>query len=243
VAPEFSKNLQISMVLDPQNDFDCINNIFLEEKDFDSLSVQPTLVDHELDDKETIFSEEYIWKYRYQHFLAILAYFKRYPEKEISPITKQAIASAVNDFEIIGKGAGLMPFDVPSGPCIPGQMRLFIDVSGNLFPCERVSETSLAMCIGTLKTGFKLSKAIHLLNVSKLTESDCIQCWCFRYCTQCAKKSDDESIFLSTSIRRSHCGDTKSTAESKILQFLLFKEAPFYYRSQIRTEALKGEIM
>ncbi|MEL7658260.1 MAG: radical SAM protein, partial [Bacillota bacterium] len=30
VAPDYAKRLAISMVMDPENDFDCINNIFLE---------------------------------------------------------------------------------------------------------------------------------------------------------------------------------------------------------------------
>lgn len=240
VTPKYAKTLQVSMVIDPQNDFDCINRIFLEETDFDALSIQPSLVDHEFDDQETTYKEEFLWKYQYQQFLALLAYFKRFPEKEISPIAKRVIALAETDFETVGRGAGLMQVDAPSGPCIPGKMRLFVDVSGKLFPCERVSETSSAMCIGTLQAGIDISKANHILNVAQLTELECRHCWCFRYCTQCAKKADDGSALLSAKSRLAHCDETRSMVESKILQLLLLKEGPFYYGNQMRVRDQKG---
>ena len=35
---------------------------------------------------------------------------------------------------------GLAKIAHPGGPCIPGVMRPMVDVHGNLYPCERVSE-------------------------------------------------------------------------------------------------------
>ena len=56
-----------------------------------------------------------------------------------------------------------------SGPCIPGQRRLFIDVNGNFFPCERVSETSDAMKIGDLKNpAFPMSaRVVHKMGLQE----------------------------------------------------------------------------
>ncbi len=81
--------------------------------------------------------------------------------------------SAVKDYEQIESGAALRRIDAPSGPCIPGQLRLFVNVHEQLFPCERVSERSPAMCIGTLDDGFNLENAQKILNVGKLTEESC----------------------------------------------------------------------
>lgn len=236
LEPKYAKNIMISMVLDPQNDFDCINRIFLDETDIDALSIQPSLVEHEYDDQETIFSEEYLWKYQYQQFLAFLACFKRFPEKEVSPISRRIISLTETELETLGRGVGLKPVDVPSGPCIPGQMRLFVDISGKLFPCERVSETSSAMCIGNLQSGIDLAKANQILNVSQNTETECRHCWCFRYCTQCAKQADDGTVLLSTKSRLSHCDETRLLVELRIQQFLLLKEVPSYYAEQVRVK-------
>lgn len=62
--------------------------------------------------------------------------------------------------------------DHHSGPCVPGIQRLFVDVEGNLYPCERVSEASKAVRMGHIDTGFDIDKARALLNIGKLTEKN-----------------------------------------------------------------------
>lgn len=73
VAPEYAHKLQNSMVMDPENDFDCINEIYIEEKQFDELFVSAAIVDQEYDGTKAVISETYAWKYRYQRFLALLS--------------------------------------------------------------------------------------------------------------------------------------------------------------------------
>jgi uncharacterized protein len=167
-------------------------------------------------------------------FLAILSFFNRFPEKELSPIVKKSFEKTTSGFSRIAKGNALRRIDIPSGPCIPGQMRLLVDVSGNFFPCERVSEKSNSMCIGSVKDGFDIQKANHLLNAAKLTQAECCKCWCFRYCLQCAKSADDENGELSSAIKLKHCEESKVSAYARIMDFLLFKELDFYYSKQIR---------
>lgn len=75
--------------------------------------------------------------------------------------------------------------------CVPGIQRLFVDVEGNLYPCERVSEASKAVRMGHIDTGFDIDKARALLNIGKLTEKECKQCWAFRFCSACAVQADN----------------------------------------------------
>ncbi len=44
------------------------------------------------------------------------------------------------------------------GPCVPGVMRLFINVDGYFYPCEKASEASDSMNIGNLDQGYDLKK-------------------------------------------------------------------------------------
>jgi len=148
IAPEYAKRLQISMVMDPVNSFDCINAIFLEGDALDKLSIMPAIVEREYDGEAITFSEDYSLKSEYQRFLAILAYWQRFPKDKVSPIARNSVTSALSDNIKIDESTSLCSIDAPSGPCVPGQLRLFVDVSGRLFPCERVSESSPAMCIG-----------------------------------------------------------------------------------------------
>jgi uncharacterized protein len=236
VAPEYYKKLMISMVVDPGNDFDCINNAFVTGAKLDTLTIQPSGIDHTFDGQKTTISDDYSWKYEYQHFLAILSYFRRFPENLVSPIAMSPFASSIIENERVGQGAPLLSVDAPSGPCIPGKLRLFIDVNGKFYPCERVSEKSIVMNLGSIKDGFNFHKAYQIMNVGQLTESDCIQCWCFRYCIQCAKTADLESSELSAKARLSRCGEVRTMVYSKLYQYLLLNELPVYYGNQIRTE-------
>ena len=54
-----------------------------------------------------------------------------------------------------------------------GLQRLFADVDGKFYPCERVNETSEIMQIGDVDAGINVSKVKELLNVGKITEDSC----------------------------------------------------------------------
>jgi uncharacterized protein len=235
IAPDYFKELFISMVIDPMNNFDCINSIDINGTELNELFIISSIVDYDYLDRETTFSDNYMWKNEYQLFLAILSEFNRFPDKDLSPIAKQSISQIKNEFSRIAKGLALQEIDFPSGPCIPGQLRLFVDVSGRLFPCERVSEKSAAMCLGYIMDGFDIGKANRVLNVAELTQAECCRCWCFRYCMQCARTADDESGVLSVATKLEHCKESQVSAYDKIINFLMFKELPFFYSNQIRT--------
>lgn len=237
IAPEYANKLQISMVMDPQNDFDCINEICMNDSELKRLSLQASLVEREpseLEEKE--ISEEYVWKFEYQRFLAILAEYGRYPKENLSPIASKSLMSSKKEYMEIEHGRPLNTVDAASGPCIPGQLRLFVNVDEQLFPCERVSEKSPAMCIGTLDAGLDVKKADKILNVCALTEAYCKRCWAFRHCTLCAKKADDGTACLSAEAKLSCCNESRANASSKFRQHLLQKEIPQYYANQMRMQ-------
>jgi uncharacterized protein len=241
VAPEYAKKLSISMVMDPENDFDCINNIYLNEEDIDKLNITPSIVDKDYDGEKTVFSNSYTWKYQYQRFLAILSFIGRYEKDKVSPIVLTSTNSDIEKRFDIENEVGLFEQDVPAGPCITGQLRSFCDVNGRLFPCERVSENSSIMCIGTIDTGYNIDNAKNLLNVGELTSDICKNCWCFRYCTLCCKKADSGKDELDAAAKLSFCSESKSSAYNRIMMYILFKEVNVDYLTQIRYQEQKGD--
>ena len=233
-APEYAKKLAFSMVMDPSNDYDCINEITVASEDMNDHTFIASIVDRDYDEDSVAYSEEYSWKYQYQLFLALLSMVGRYPEKEVSAISRGAIGRLSNDMEHLQISGPLHLTDVPSGPCIPGQLRLFVSVEEKLFPCERVSESSGVTCIGTLDTGIDIPKARELLNVGAITNEACRNCWGFRHCTVCAKKADNNGEFLSPQFKLSHCKEIRASAYTKLRQLLLLQEVDLYYTKQIR---------
>lgn len=234
ITPDYFKNLGINMVIDPTNNFDCINSFYIKGAELSNVNLIPSYINYDYVNRKTAFSNEYMWRYEYQLFLAILTKFKRFPDKDLCPIAKVSITRAISEFSGFATGTALLEIDIPAGPCIPGQMRLFIDVSGRFYPCERVSEKSTAMCIGSLQDGFDIGKANYLLNAAALTQAECCKCWCFRYCMQCARSADDENGELSAVTKLDHCEEAQAAAYAKIKNFLIYKELPFLYSNQIR---------
>jgi uncharacterized protein len=234
-APDYFRKLRISMVINPMNNFDCINSISIKGAELGELNLASTIVDYDFINRKAAFSDDYVWKYEYQLFLAILSEFKRFPDKDLSPIAKNSLSRAKDEFSGVAKGAELQEIDLPSGPCIPGQMRLFVDVSGRFFPCERVSEKSDAMCLGSIKDGLDIIKASRVLNAAELTQSTCCKCWCFRYCMQCARTADDENGALSAATKLEHCKESQAMAYVRVINYLMLKELPFFYSNQIRS--------
>lgn len=77
------------------------------------------------------------------------------------------------------------------GPCMPGQNKLFVDIDGVIRPCEKVGELCEPMKLGTVYDGIDYQKVKNLLNIGKLTEDECLNCWAIRLCKQCALFADD----------------------------------------------------
>lgn len=231
--PEYWNKIQYSMVMDPSNDFEeitkiCQNEIIIPQ------NLVASLVDKDYDDTEVEISEEYIENSEYSMFLAYLAYWKRYPEEKVSSISMMRVKAIMEKLYIIGGMGEFKEVDIPSGPCIPGAVRMFVDVDGQIFPCERVSEQFGTMRIGHIDSGFEMEKVQQLLEVGKLTEGMCRECWGFRLCDQCAKRADDGKGKLSSKTKMQYCQSSKEQAYSKLQQYILAQEVPVYYKNQVR---------
>jgi len=81
----------------------------------------------------------------------------------------------------------------PNGICVPGLRRLFVDVDGNFYPCERVGR---AFCIGNVNTGIERRKVQSLIKkyIKESTE-ECTKCWAVRLCGLCFALTRKEHNF------------------------------------------------
>ena len=237
ISSDFSdlyNNLSISMVVDPSNDFDCVNSLVLKNESLAHINVSPSLIDTDYGyDLPWKVSEDYSWKVQYDSFLSFLSFWGRYSNTNITPIGKSLVERTIDNEKKIYRLSPLKAIDCPSGPCIPGKTRLLCDVRGNLFPCERVSETSPPMLIGDLESGFNINSIEKLLNFSQLTEDECKSCWAFRLCDQCCKKADVGKQELSYETKLSHCKNSLNSAYDTLIHNILLTTIPHHYSSQI----------
>jgi uncharacterized protein len=117
----------------------------------------------------------------------------------------------------------------PGGPCIPGARRPMVDYKGDIFPCERVSETSDAMIIGNIYKGFDIKKAENVLNIGRLTKSECVRCWNFAHCGMCASAADDNST-LSREKKLSYCENSKRSTLNLLYTVCILTEFGYDFK-------------
>lgn len=221
--PDYFEKLSISMVIDPQNDFDEINSLFRPSDVFAGLKLHSSIIDDTYSLEKVTFSEEFIAKRNYQIFLAYLARMNRIDRKRVSPIAYEEVVRYGMAMDKMQKAKALPEEGAPNGPCVPGQSRLFADVDGNLYPCERVSENSPAMRIGNLTDGFDYEKSKELLNIGALTPEACRNCWAARLCSICPKHADDGGT-LSQELKLARCQGIKDQALTDLKMWILMKE-------------------
>jgi uncharacterized protein len=111
----------------------------------------------------------------------------------------------------------------PAGPCVPGARRLFVNIKGELYPCERVSEAGTTCQIGMLDSGIDVNKARKIMNIGCLTEKECLNCWAIRFCGACVACADNGETF-DKKLKLSYCKDFIGSAEMKLIKYCTFKE-------------------
>lgn len=208
----------VNMVVDPDNDYQEVSNFF-HEPVLKGLNVRWNMVEEENEIKRT--SEQFESAYEYQTFLGYVRYFREENFDAPDGLVKGAFEGrAVSDFQF--QGFALPMVTVPGGPCVPGRMKLLADCDGNLFPCERVSETSSCMKIGSLDAGFDLEKVSRILNVSQITK-ECRNCWAFALCSVCGKHAADGDA-LCAELKRKQCSGARGNAWRQIADQILLYE-------------------
>ncbi len=111
-------------------------------------------------------------------------------------------------YETLNTGGALREIEYPNGQCIPGYERLFVDCTGELFPCEKVSTYNAEANIGNIYTGFDMKKVYYLMNLCSNEENDCKKCWAFRFCEICCAQYDSGHCF-DMKRKKTYCDNRK----------------------------------
>ena len=220
--PKLYNGLMFNMVIDPQNDFDKINDISANGI-FNSLNTKSSIIEDGYSIEKVVASEDYVAKSEYNLFLAYISKLG-IVDGLVAPLVAQTSADEMfMEKNALKKQVSLPEKGAPGGPCIPGQLRLFVNADGDLYPCERVSETSPAMKMGSIDEGVDMESAYKLLNICQLTPEKCRNCWAFSKCTLCAKSADGGEE-LSAKVKNSFCDGVHNEVESRLKNEIMLME-------------------
>lgn len=226
--PDYFKKITINMVMDPSVDFDIYSALFEQYPFMKRVHVMSTIIDDLDSEVKNVYTEAFTSKNRYQTFLSYLNAFERMPSNQCSPALLSQ-SSALREVKfVVYERESLSQKIVPSGPCVPGEVRLMVTVEGKFILCERVSEVSEPMCIGNIKDGLDFEKIYNLLNVAQTTAEHCRDCWAFSLCNLCVKYSDKDNT-LCASTRLSHCNTSKTHAIDTLRKAAMIRELTEYY--------------
>jgi len=223
--------ISINMVFNPVNDVDEVISLFNDPFFMvNPINVMSGLAEDDFLEKDIKITEAYQAKMRYQYFLGFLDYLNIVDGLKISPPIKSYFYSLEKAY-LSYKNPSLELPDVgaPGGPCIPGQRRIFSDVNGVFYPCERVSEVSEVMKIGDIRQGFNLKKAKAILNIGQITSEECINCFAAIHCKLCARVADDFDRF-SAKKKLQHCSETYTSFIDELKNCILIKESRTEYK-------------
>jgi len=108
-------------------------------------------------------------------------------------------------------------FYSPNGACIPGWEKLFVDVAGNFYIYEKMTDF---ISIGNVAAGLNMTSILEIINkYCEMCITDCKDCWAIRLCKACyvaAKKNR----WLDLEERRKYCNNMRENLMSDIIFYL-----------------------
>lgn len=222
--PKLFKRIQISSVIDPATNAEMFGQYPCELQGLPLSSYSVSI--EESNDYEIVIPYDLRRAMDKEVFLAYLSELGLY-SLPISPFGYGQVENVRNYMSTMKATSGIQDTMAPSGPCVPGKSRLFVTANGLLFPCERVCETN-AYCIGDLETGFNLNTAKQLLNIGKITEDKCKNCWAMRNCVMCGKffdyTQDDAPLE-----KAKYCSSIQDSVFNKIRSMIMLSEMETVY--------------
>lgn len=224
--PTFFKKISFNTVIAPGNDFKCANDFFNANDIIEENTLNATTISDFNNKNDIQYDDLYFITNRIQRTKLFLSALGLISKDKVSKLYSTDLPLLIRFYNGLGKTSNLTPIAHPGGPCIPGARRPMIDIDGNIYPCEKVSEESESMKIGNIYSGFDVDKVRSILNIGKLTENKCLDCWNFIHCGMCAASADDIKK-LSGDKRLSKCDGAKNNTLYKFRAICLLKENNF----------------
>lgn len=223
--PEFVENIGFNAVIDLKQNVSCSSDFFLNYETVKGINVASNYINPISKKDEELINPELIAISNYEIFKTYLyacnkKIFSKYRPTlfngEVTSLKQMVKDRFVGEQIYQGKIS-------PGGQCLPGIQRFFVTVDGIFFPCERVDEESSDLCIGNLADGFDIKNANRILNIAKITEKECIECWCYKMCSQCVAKAG-ESGKIEVANRLKWCNQSRKNAEEYIKNYIVLKK-------------------
>ena len=225
--PSFFKKIIFNTVMDMDNNFSCSDSLYRNNNVFKGAMTNFSIMNqsHKKEKKEP--STSFSYSYNYEYFKFLLFLINKLDEKDISPLLYNSAVQNIQNFRKMGQTySELSNVFHPSGPCIPGVKKTFVDINGNFFPCEKLNETIEDLNIGNVTDGYDIEKIRKILNIGKYTENECKNCWGSRYCKICIQKMQGNGK-LSVEEKKKYCKLMLDNLEKLMKEYIILRKCGF----------------
>lgn len=222
--PSYVKDkLQINAVISPKTKTSCVEEFFsvkdfLEDEQINFTPLNLTGLKEDID-----IEYDYVAKREYEYFKLLLYMLKKIDKKSVSKLVIELQSDIKKLYRMLKKHKKVALVNHHSGPCVPGCSRIFVNVVGEFYPCERVPELSCC-CIGTINKGFDVNKIKEILNIGKITEEECKKCWAISMCNMCINVIDCSQGCFSKKEKLKSCSTNKSAALRDLNELIALSE-------------------
>ena len=229
--PDYYKTCFTNTVASPGEDYESIREFLDHSELFGPLHSSFTQV-NEVGLKEAVtYGDEYYRMVRREKFKMLLFTLGEIDSSQASRIFAQDRATLLHtNRELMGGGTLHSRKGHPGGPCVPGLHRFFVDVDGNFYPCERITEDA-AFQVGNLDTGFDLEKVEKIINVGRCTKEECLTCWAFLHCGTCVASMAEGGI-ATRSARLRRCPQVRGGVVDKLSDVEMLKYYGFDFTEE-----------
>ena len=191
--PDYYQTCFTNTVASPGEDYESIREFLDHSELFGPLHSSFTQVNEVGLKEEVTYGDEYYRMVRREKFKMLLFTLGEIDSSRASRMFSRDKANLLHTYRgLMGGGTLHSRKGHPGGPCVPGLHRFFVDVDGNFYPCERITEDA-AFQVGNLDTGFDLEKVEKIINVGRCTKEECLTCWAFLHCGTCVANMVEET--------------------------------------------------
>lgn len=219
----------INMVINPADSFDEILD-WLDNDFLSDVMMQATLVEDYYIERKFGVTSSFTEKLRYNLALSLLNHLEVVSGLKTNPITDAMVTKNAEAFSKLQEHSGqLSDIACPGGPCMSGITKLFVNVDGVFFPCEKVNELSASMIIGDINRGLDFNQIKKHLNIAQLTPERCKNCWAQTHCAICQRQADGGEE-LSGASKLRFCNQVQADLLAMLRTCTLFQEYRTIYK-------------
>lgn len=221
--PDYSRKINFLATISPNTDMESTIKYFDLSDFFKERQIMYNMMSGVGLKKEVMYGEEGSLVKKYEYLKVLLAMINKVDKGCLSTVTNQISPEHKNFYRNIKMHIPLKSRMHHGGPCIPGYQKLFINVEGEFFPCEKVSETACFFSIGNVDKGYDIPQILKIINIGKITEDECKRCWNLRNCKICAARfeiQDEPDKYNKLKV----CRDEKNKAIADLYELCVLKE-------------------